>query len=152
MIAGVEATRDEHELRAKGLGDRHDYRAKCGQVLGVAHRRLELAVEGYVDVLAKTGVLAALVDGARARKKVTIVVSVQGHVEYARIVVGHLLGAVAVVHVPIHDSYALQAQILFEHLGNYCHRVEITKAPILVKTRVVSIFKFNRGKKKFTKK
>ncbi len=112
ILAGVEAARDKHELRSEGLGHGHDDRAKGGQVLGIAHGRIQLAVERYVDILAETGVLAALVDGARARKEVAIVVSMHGHVENARIGVGHLLRAVAVMHVPVYDGYSLQAKVL----------------------------------------
>ena len=73
-----------------------------GQVLGVRHRRLQASVERDVDVCAECLAGAALVGRARAREEVALVVAVQRHVEDARVVVGHLLGAVAMVHVPVH--------------------------------------------------
>jgi hypothetical protein len=69
-----------------------------------------------------------------------VVVSVRGEIKYRGVIVKHMLRAVAVVHVPVHDQYAPNAHLL---LGNRCrHRHIVEEAKPL---RTVSFSMMSGG-------
>ena len=126
----VKARRYHHQVRTEFLGDRHDDGAEGRQVLDVAHGRCEAAGEGDVDVEPGAGVGADLLGAAGAGEKVAVIVTVQGNVEDVGVGVEDLLGAVAVVHVKIHDEDTLDVEPMACQLGRDGDRVEKTETPV----------------------
>ncbi|RNA22424.1 hypothetical protein BpHYR1_046862 [Brachionus plicatilis] len=120
LFGGVKTTRHEHNLRRKTLGYGHDYGPEGGQVLHIAQRSTKLCIPCNVDIEAGRHLAAALLDSAGAGEKIAMVVSVQRYVEYVGVVIGELLSAVAMMHVP--------TQVFLQHLGYNGHSVKVAKA------------------------
>lgn len=99
----VEAGRDDHDVRIKLLGDRHDDRAERCEILRITHGRVQATGPRHVHVIAETLASAAFGGPAGSREEVTVVVSVYRQVQHSRIVVKHLLGAVPMMNVLLQD-------------------------------------------------
>jgi len=136
LLSAVEAARNKHNLRLESPCDRHHNTPERRQILRVAHGRAQVPIERNVNIPAQACLAAALVHGASAREEVAVVVSMHRDVQDIRVVVGHLLGAIAVVHVPVHNQNPLQQQVLLQHLRHNRHSVEVAETERLVELSV----------------
>src|SRR6202022_2001998 len=99
--ARVQAASDEDEVRSEALeGGDHDA-VQCGQV----RRPTRSGGQRYVDIRARAGASADLLDRpAPGWKEIFLV---QRNTQHAGVSPERGLGAVAVMHVPLDDRYAL---------------------------------------------
>jgi hypothetical protein len=97
--AGVKASRYKHDLRVKILYNGHDDCSEGGQVLGIPHGWTQATRPGNVDVKADSVFCATLRWTASSRKKVAVVMTVDGNVQHTWVIVENLLSAIAVMDV-----------------------------------------------------
>ena len=102
VAMGVETGGDDQPVRGEALDHRHHDRVERGAERVARGAGRERQVEVRPDTVAGTGL--AQQPGAGVERRL-----VGRHVEDARVVVEHVLGAVAVVHVPVDDRHALAA-------------------------------------------
>lgn len=114
----VKATCNEDNLRCKVSCDGHEDGAESSQVLGIAHRRTESSRPANVDVEASTSARTRLCKVARAREKLSLVVSVQANVEDRGVLVEGLLKTIAVVDVPVDNEDALETEFALQLFGS----------------------------------
>jgi len=104
---GIEAGRDEDEIRPEPLCGRRENLLKRLLVLGVAAPRRQRHVHRETEPLA----LALLLGRARAGIERILV---DAEIQDRRVGVGHGLGAVSVVDVPIDDEHLLEAVLVLD--------------------------------------
>ena len=117
---GVEAGRDQHELRLELPADGRDHVLEQRQKIGVPQARRHRQVDGEARSTAPPRILR----GARAR---VVGILVSRDVQHARVVIETVLRAVAVMQVPIHDQDTAQAEPRAQILRAHGHAVEQTE-------------------------
>src|SRR5512132_4143227 len=119
----VEAGGYENEVWSEGLDGGLDELLERAQVVLVRRAGGERDVQEA---------LVLVVLGARSWVERPLM---DGNVENARIVEKDVLGAVAVVDVPVHDRDAFEAELGLDHAGGDCDVVEEAKAHRLLAGR-----------------
>ena len=128
---GIEAAREQDHLRLPGLDQRHQCPLEGGDVLGVARSGRERQVHGRA--FAPTPANLADVAGSRVEGEL-----VTREIEDIWIFVERVLGAVAVVHVPVENHHPLQALLGLEGPRRDRHVVEQAEAHGVIRLGVVA--------------
>lgn len=97
--AGVKTSRHEHDLGVKILNNGHDDCSEGGQVLCIPHGWIQATRPGNVNVEADSVLGAALGWTSSAREKVPVVMTMDGHVQHARIIIENLLGTISMMDI-----------------------------------------------------
>mmetsp|Transcript_29759 Transcript_29759/g.57188 ORF Transcript_29759/g.57188 Transcript_29759/m.57188 type:complete len:637 (-) Transcript_29759:101-2011(-) len=116
---GVEPGGDDHQVRSKRASDGQDQLLEAGEVVVVA---APLLGPRHVDAVALRAVHAHLIRVARARVEV-LPEAVQGHEQHPLVILQDVLGAVAMVHIPVQHQHARRGARAQHLLGRHRHVV-----------------------------
>mmetsp|Transcript_95035 Transcript_95035/g.271753 ORF Transcript_95035/g.271753 Transcript_95035/m.271753 type:complete len:209 (-) Transcript_95035:404-1030(-) len=113
------------------------------KVVGVAH---PVPLPRHIHVVARPFSRANLLwrSIGTVRVKLSAVVPVSAEVKDTRVVLKHVLSAVAVVNVPVDDEHALDAPLLARHRRRYRYVVEEAKSLAAVRLGVVARRPYDR--------
>mmetsp|Transcript_25572 Transcript_25572/g.55977 ORF Transcript_25572/g.55977 Transcript_25572/m.55977 type:complete len:376 (-) Transcript_25572:159-1286(-) len=101
-FGGIEASRDEHQLRRKLARDWHHDQLKGGQVLGISHA---FAAPRHIHRKTFSFTFPDIFSCSGPREE-PAAIAMKRDVEHARVFAENLLSAVPVMHVPVNYEHA----------------------------------------------